>query len=469
MGIGTDIFALTMMGAAEAHGFPYLRMSFLPQPTSGQPEALILEKVLGNDPVSGNPFLEQIYDQLTQPLSEEESYSGMMPEYVPPRLLEPDTAENLEAFFYDQGWTDGLPIILPTEERVAAMIAGSNRYPDEYVGQMQTNPVYPPLTYDVERVAVNAVMAGAKPEHFPVILALAASCDTGLFSSTNSWSRMVVVNGPIAREIGMSGGLGGIGPFNSSNAVIGRAFTIMSKNLGYAVPGVTYMGSQGNNLDYNHATFCENEGLLPEGWDPFHVVKGFKKDESVVSIFAGLHMRQTNRDGWEPLGYQTGAGASYARMAEMSQHPGPVVQLACTLLIDPLVAQNLARSYPTRQAFMAYLHDNAYYNQSEFFRSYPSYRAKAMQGDQPYAEWLASPSNTRVPVLKYRLENGYGEPEVPFRIPALNVVVLGGGTNAYTWMTNFGLREIVGIDQFRPETEWAPIKGPDQYPYIPGY
>jgi len=467
--IGTHIFEPTMSGAAKAQGFPHLRMSFLPQPTSGQPVELVLAKVNGDDPISGKPFLQQIYDQLTQPLTAEEMYAGMMPEQVPPRLVEPDTAENLEAYFHAQGWTDGLPIVLPTEERVAAMIAGCNRSPHEYVGKMQTNPVYPPLTYDVERVAVNAVMAGCKPEHFPVILALAASCDTALFSSTNSWTRMMVVNGPIALELGMNGSLGALGPWNQANAVLGRAWTIMSKNLGYAVPGVTYMGSQGNNFDYNHICIAENEEMLPAGWDPFHVMKGFEKDESVVSIFAGVSMRQTNVDGWQPLGFHKGSAARYVQMAEMSSQPGPVIQLACTLLIDPLVAANLARDFATRQDFMMHMFNNAYYSAGEFFRSYPSYRAKAQEGVEPYKTWLASPSDTRVPVLKYRLDTEYGPPEASYRNPALNVVVVGGGTNAFTWMTNFGHRESVGIDQFRPETPWAPIVGPDAYPYIPGY
>jgi hypothetical protein len=103
--------------------------------------------------------------------------------------------------------------------------------------------------YTVEKVAVNAVMAGAKPEYFPVILALAASQVSARGSTSSSASAMVVVNGPIRHEIGMNSGIGAMGPYNHANATIGRAYGLLSQNLqGGSVPGDTFMGSQGNAL-----------------------------------------------------------------------------------------------------------------------------------------------------------------------------------------------------------------------------
>jgi len=111
---------------------------------------------------------------------------------------------------------------------------------------------------------VNAVMAGAKPEHFPVILALASTGVPSVFTSTTSFARMVVVNGPVRNEIKMNAGIGALGPFNQANSVIGRAWTLMSINLdGGAHPGQVYMGSQGNNLMYNNLCMPENEEELP--------------------------------------------------------------------------------------------------------------------------------------------------------------------------------------------------------------
>ncbi len=98
----------------------------------------------------------------------------------------------------------------------------------------------------------------------------------------------MVVNGPIRNEIKMNSGIGALGPFNYANSVIGRAWTLMSITLdGGAKAGETYMGSQGNNLNYNNVCMPENEEELPEGWKPFHVQKGYKPQESVVSTFGG--------------------------------------------------------------------------------------------------------------------------------------------------------------------------------------
>src|SRR5256885_1192007 len=102
------------------------------------------------------------------------------------------------------------------------------------------------------KVAVNAVMAGARPEYFPVILALAATGVSARGSTTSSMAAMAVVNGPIRLEIKMNAGTGALAPYNHANATIGRAYGLFSQNLqGGSVPGVTYMGSMGNNYAYN--------------------------------------------------------------------------------------------------------------------------------------------------------------------------------------------------------------------------
>ena len=130
--------------------------------------------------------------------------------------------------------------------------------------------------FDVEKVAVNAVMAGARPEYLPVILAMAASGTTARSSSTTSFAAISVVNGPIRNEIGMNSGIGALGPYNHANATIGRAYGLLSQNLqGGSVPGESYMGSLGNFLSYS-ACFPEAEERSP--WAPFHVDEGFRAD-----------------------------------------------------------------------------------------------------------------------------------------------------------------------------------------------
>src|ERR1700682_2561718 len=182
-------------------------------------------------------------------------------ERTTPRLVEPDTEDSLQRQFLENHWTDGLPIVLPTEQRVAAMLARTSRKPDEIVGQMQPTEFRAAWEYTVEKVAVNAVMAGARPEYFPVILALAASQISARGSTSSSAAAMVVVNRPIRHEIKMNAGIGAMGPYNHANATIGRAYGLLSQNLqGGSVPGETYMGSQGNSYGYHDNTFAEDWG-----------------------------------------------------------------------------------------------------------------------------------------------------------------------------------------------------------------
>src|SRR6202021_3457684 len=118
--------------------------------------------------------------------------------------------------------------------------------------------------YTVEKVAVNAVMAGARPEYFPVILALAASEVTARGSTSSSGSAMVVVNGPIRHQIGMNCGIGAMGPYNHANATIGRAYGLLSQNLqGGSVPGETYMGREITSYVHHNITFGEGEEKSP--------------------------------------------------------------------------------------------------------------------------------------------------------------------------------------------------------------
>jgi hypothetical protein len=184
--------------------------------------------------------------------------------------------------------------VLPIEEKVAAMLKGTSHKPNEIVGRMFPASPHEAWQYNVEQVAVNAVMAGARPAHFPVILALASTGQTAIWTSVTSQNRMVVVNGPIRNEIKMNSGIGAMGPFNEANAVIGRSWTFISKNLGGGggAPGLTYLGAFGNGLNYNNVCFAENEEGLPKGWQPLHVMKGFKPKESTVSLFAGFGLIQ---------------------------------------------------------------------------------------------------------------------------------------------------------------------------------
>jgi hypothetical protein len=321
----TSRFADYVLQDSRSHGMN-LRWSFPPYPVGWVSRETLRDYIRGKDPISGVPLMDEVIYALTQPLTEAEK--NCKPEKRPerPRLLEPDTEENFHRLFLESGWTDGLPIILPTEERVAEMLTGTDRAPDEYVGMMSITTHEERLQYNVERVAAIAVMAGARPEHFPVILALGASGRPSIPSSTTSWGSMMVVNGPVRNEIGMNSGLGALSPVNYANSVIGRAWTLMSINFGDLRAGATLTASTGNTANYNNMCCAENEELSV--WEPFHVRKGYKAEESTVSLFRG----------WNVLSFNTGPAQ---RMLEVAKSIAGPFGVSLTFVCDPLVAKSL--------------------------------------------------------------------------------------------------------------------------------
>jgi len=202
--------------------------------------------------------------------------------------------DEMEAAF-DRGWTDGLPVVPPTPVRVLRMLDGTDRSPDEVVA------VIPPdlVACTVEKVAVNAVMAGCRPEYLPVVLAaVEAACTDefnmhGLLATTWFSGPMVVVNGPITRRIGMNSGINAMGQGNRANATIGRALQLVVRNVGGGRPGGVDRSTLGNPGKY---TFCFPEAPvrdLPAGpdWPAQATEMGIGPDEDSVTLFAADGVR----------------------------------------------------------------------------------------------------------------------------------------------------------------------------------
>jgi hypothetical protein len=196
-----------------------------------------------------------------------------------------DLEDEAEAMF-DRGWTDGLPVVPATEVRVLRMLDGTTRAADEIVATVPPDLV----ECTVEKVAVNAVLAGCKPEYLPVVLAaVEAACTDefnghGLLATTYFSSPVVIVNGPIAARIGMNSGLNALGQGNRANATIGRALQLVIRNVGGGKPGGVDRATLGNPGKY---TFCfaEDEGGSP--WEPLSVSLGAPVGASAVTLFAG--------------------------------------------------------------------------------------------------------------------------------------------------------------------------------------
>ena len=241
--VSTHVFARLARATSLAAGMPTIRNAFVPQPVVGRTASELRGYIEGIDPVSKRPFMQEVLEGLTGPLTDED-LKGATFERSTPRLLEPDTPDNLRQLFLEQHWTDCLPIILPTEQRVEAMLKGTSHAADKMVGQMRPTSFREAWAFDVEKVAVNAVMAGCRPEYLPVAAMASGTGISARSSSTTSWASISVVNGPIRRELGMNDGVGAMGPYDHANATIGRAYCLLSQNgQGGSVPGDTYMGS----------------------------------------------------------------------------------------------------------------------------------------------------------------------------------------------------------------------------------
>ncbi len=290
-------------------------------------------------------LLRDIEDALFRPLTPEELESGPFTPAQPGRYIAEGTEDELQEYFQNNGLTDGLPVVIPTEERVKAMLKGTSHAPDEVVAT-QMAPEGRIVT--VEKAAITAVMAGAKPEYMPVILAMIELMGTDqrhhqTAKSTNAFSFMQVVNGPIRKEIGMNDSVCALGPGGRANAVIGRAHRLALINLGGSEVGVNLMGVMGNNSCYTFA-FAENEEASP--WAPYSTSLGFREGESVLSILTG---------GWSHVGnYMLNPSLDdfYEELKAFEMLHG------VTILVSPLRARELAEGEGcrTRQDIEDYFH-----------------------------------------------------------------------------------------------------------------
>ncbi|MFC1871766.1 hypothetical protein ACFLYF_05155 [Chloroflexota bacterium] len=206
------------------------------------------------------------------------------PEVTSERITVADSIEAVNELYYERGWTDGLPIIPPTEERVKRMMAVVKRDPQEVVA------VLPPRSAaaTVEKIALNAVMAGCLPEYLPVIIAVVAAMAEeefnllGVQATTHPCGPLIVVNGPIARELGINSRGNAFGPGVRANAAIGRAVRLIMLNVGGAIPVEADKSTHGQPAKY---TYCVAENETESPWEPLHVERGFRAGESTVTVF----------------------------------------------------------------------------------------------------------------------------------------------------------------------------------------
>lgn len=277
-------FAEDARWSANVFGCPETPIAVAPEPFTNQDASKIQRMV--------DAGLEQVIAALTHTLdrlSAPPVFQHIKPSPEPELRYQGrdllDCFDRMNAAFIEAGWSDGLPLVPPTHEKVAAMVAASCRKADEVIGVFE--PGFGIGT--VEKIAANAVMAGCKPEAMPVVLAMAECIldpKLGLRTfamSTGPQAPVVMVSGPIAKRIGMNSGICALGPgsISSVNVAIGRTLRLIMMNVGHSYPGVSDMDTIGTPMKFS-ACVAENEAANP--WEPHRVTRGYKRESSIVTV-----------------------------------------------------------------------------------------------------------------------------------------------------------------------------------------
>ena len=281
------------------------------------------------------------------------------------------TLKEVNDFFFSNWWTDGLPIVPPTLERVEDFLKYTPLSPDQEVAILKPSSI----RVTPWNIAVNGVMAGCRPEHMPVLIAAAEAIGDPVYNleqlgSTGGWNMFFVVNGPLAKRLGIENGVGLVS--RGSNTVIGRAMGLIRHNLGGHRPGEVYMGTFGYILP---PVFAENEEFLQGiGWNPHHVNEGFDRKTSTVSVCGtakwGYQMYPTASEPEhiaQVLAYDVARAGSPNHSVGQQESP----RLVFTIFMTPGVARVFAEKGYSREQVQAAVWKNARYTLTEVdFESY---------------------------------------------------------------------------------------------------
>ena len=324
----------------------------------------------------------------------------------------PGEYEEIDAHYQERGWTDGLPIVPPTETRVREFLEHTARDAREVVG------VLPPRQGEatIERIAVNAVMAGCRPEYFPVVLAAIEALADPKFNldsvqaTTHPVATLLVVNGPIARTLGIQAGYNAFGQGFRANVTIGRAVRLVLMNVGGGLPGSGDRATQGSPAKIAYCV-AENEAESP--WEPLHVEAGLSRDSSTVTVFGaeGPHNIQDHYSNTALGVLLTVAGAmGQAGSNNLLGRGWPLLSLG------PEHAATIAKEGYTKQRVKEFLYEHA---------RYPLKRLGLEYQRQQIERWgVKDAPDTMVPIVR--------------RPEDISIIVAGGAGKHSCWQPTFG-------------------------------
>lgn len=279
--------------------------------------------------------------------------------------IEADDALGAIELFFERGWTDGLPVVPPTEERVRAMLDSVRRDPGEIAGRLPERR----RAVSVEKIAINAVIAGCRPEYFPVVLTAIEAISDPAFSlhgpsaSTGGAAMMVVIHGPIAEELGVNHGVNLFGAGNRANATIGRAVRLVLINCFGAIPGALDRATLGHPGKY---AYCIAEDEAHSPWEPLHVARGLPPGSSAVTVWAAESPHQVyNEVASTPEAILDTYAATLADTGNLGRpNAGEYM-----LIVVPQHVEYLRRAGWTRQQVQAYVHERAIVTRDAFERA----------------------------------------------------------------------------------------------------
>ena len=314
--------------------------------------------------------------------------------------------------YQGQGWTDGLPIVPPTHDDVREFLRFTDREPREVVA------VLPPRQGEatVERIAINAVMAGCRPEYLPVILTAVEALTDPAFNldsiqaTTHPVTPLIIVNGPIAREIGINGGYNAFGQGFRANLTIGRALRLLLMNVGGGLPGTGDRATQGTPAKIAYCV-AENEEANP--WEPLHVEHGFPRETSVVTAIAceGPHNIQDHYSNTALGVLLTVAGAmGQAGSNNLLGRGWPLLSLG------PEHAATIAKEGYSKQKVKEFLFEHARYPLAKLGREYQR---------QQVERWgVVNAPDTMVPIVE--------------KADDISIIVTGAAGKHSSWQPTFG-------------------------------
>ncbi|PYO26418.1 MAG: hypothetical protein DMD85_00185 [Candidatus Rokuibacteriota bacterium] len=280
--LGTDAFLSLARATSAKHGLPHMPVALVPHPLGGIPTDTARAKA------------DAILDEVLRGLTSDPTPPATTAAARPTLVEAPEDLDAFQLWAMEQEWSDGLPVLPPTEARVAKILG--RRAGEELASTLM--PLDGRAT--LHAIAVNAALAGAGPEHLPVIIAAVRAVATPQFNlnaiqcTTHPCSPLVIVNGPIAARLGVAGGPNALGNGHRANAVIGRALRLVLQNVGGARPGREDRATLGHPGKF---TYClaENEAQSP--WEPLHVERGFAREDSTVTVCGSEPPHNVNDHG----------------------------------------------------------------------------------------------------------------------------------------------------------------------------